>query len=162
MVKQVFNVIVTAGEATGGPPIGPLIGPLGVNIMSIVNRINEMTAGYKGTKIPVDITIDTDTKEFEIKVGMLTTTALILRELKVEKGSGKPNSEPAGELTFDQLVNIAKLKKEGLLASSLKAATKEVLGSCQSLGIRIEGQPAKEVQQQINEGKYDSLLVEVN
>jgi large subunit ribosomal protein L11 len=162
MVKKTFNVIVTAGEATGGPPIGPLIGPLGVNIMSIVNRINEMTSSYKGTKIPVDIIIDTDTKEFEIKVGMLTTTALILRELKLEKGSGKPNSEPVGEFSFEQLVNIAKLKKEGLLASSLRAAVREVLGSCQSLGIRIEGKPAKEVQKQINEGEYDSLLAEPN
>ena len=160
MVKKAFNVIITAGEATGGPPIGPLIGPLGVNIMEIVNKINEMTAAYKGTKIPVEITIDTDTKEFEIKVGMLTTTALLLRELSIEKGSGKPNTEPVGNLSFDQVVKIAKLKKEGLLASSLKTAVREILGSCLSLGITIDGRSSKEVQAEIAEGKYDSLLKE--
>jgi len=160
MVKKAFNVIVTAGEATGGPPIGPLIGPLGVNIMEIVNKINEMTAAYKGTKIPVEITIDTDTKEFEIKVGMLTTTALLLRELSIEKGSGKPNTEPVGNLSFDQVVKIAKLKKEGLLASSLKMAVREILGSCLSLGITIDGRSSKEVQAEIAEGKYDALLKE--
>ena len=162
MVKKVFNIIVTAGEATGGPPIGPLIGPLGVNIMEIVNKINEMTGSYKGTKIPVEITIDTDTKGFEIKVGMLTTTALILRELAAEKGSGKPNTEPVGDLTFEKVMEIAKLKKEGLLASNLKAAVREILGSCLSMGITVGGRPSKEVQGEVAEGKYDQLLREPN
>ena len=160
MVEKTFRVIVTAGQATGGPPIGPLIGPLGVNIMAVVNKINEMTASYSGTKIPVEITIDTDTKEFEIKVGMLTTTALILRELAIEKGSGRPNTEPVGDLTFKQVVEIARLKREGLLASSLRAAVREILGSCLSMGINIEGRSPKEVHREVNEGKYDPLLKE--
>ncbi|RLI33392.1 50S ribosomal protein L11 [Candidatus Bathyarchaeota archaeon] len=162
MVKKTFRVIVTAGEATGGPPIGPLIGPLGVNIMAVVNKINEMTESYKGTKVPVEITIDTDTKEFEIKVGMLTTTALILKELGIEKGSGKPNTEPVGDLSFEQVIKIAKLKREGLLASSLKAAVKEILGSCLSMGVTVEGRSAKEVLREVKEGKYDDLLEETN
>jgi large subunit ribosomal protein L11 len=162
MVKKVFNAIVTAGEATGGPPIGPLIGPLGVNIMEIVNRINEMTGSYKGTKIPVEITIDTDTKAFEIKVGMLTTTALLLRALAIEKGSGKPNTEPAGDLTFEQVVEIAKLKKEGILASNLKTAVREILGSCLSMGITVGGRSPKEVQEEVAEGMHDQLLGETD
>lgn len=162
MVKKSFRVIVTAGQATGGPPIGPLIGPLGVNIMAVVNKINEMTAGYMGTKIPVEITIDTDTKGFEIKVGMLTTTALLLRELTIERGSGRPNTEPAGDLTFEKLVEIAKLKREGLLASTPRAAVKEILGSCLSMGITVEGRSAKEVQREVDEGRYDDLLKEPN
>lgn len=160
MVMKTFNVIVTAGQTTGGPPIGPLIGPLGVNIMAIVNKINEMTASFKGTKIPVDINIDTDTKDFTIKIGMLTTTALILREVSIEKGSGKPNTEPAGDISFDQVVSIAKMKKEGLLAFSLKAAAREILGSCQSLGVTVGGRPAKEIQQEVARGKFDELLVD--
>ena len=162
MVKKSFRVIVTAGQATGGPPIGPLIGPLGVNIMAIVNKINEMTASYMGTKVPVEITIDTDTKEFEIKVGMLTTTALLLRELTIEKGSGTPNREPVGDLAFEKVVEIAKMKMGGLLASTPRAAVKEILGSCLSMGITVEGRSPKEVQREVEEGKYNDLLKEPN
>jgi len=160
MVMKTFNVIVTAGQATGGPPIGPLIGPLGVNIMAIVNKINEVTASFNGTKIPVDITIDTDTKDFTIRTGMLTTTALIMREVNIAKGSGKPNTEPAGDISLEQIINIARMKKEGLLAFSLKAAAREILGSCQSLGITVGGRSAKQIQQEVAQGKFDELLVD--
>ena len=160
MVKKSFRVIVTAGQATGGPPIGPLIGPLGVNIMAVVNRINELTASYVGTKVPVEIMIDTDPKEFEIKVGMLTTTALLLRDLGVGKGSGKPNTEPVGDLSLERVVEIAKLKTEGLLAATPRAAVKEILGSCLSMGITVEGRSPKEVQREVDEGKYDELFKE--
>jgi large subunit ribosomal protein L11 len=162
MVKKSFRVIVSAGQATGGPPIGPLIGPLGVNIMAVVNKINELTTSYLGTKIPVEIMIDTDTKDFEIKVGMLTTTALLLRELSIEKGSGTPNMETVGDLSFEKLVEITKLKREGLLASTLRSAVKEILGSCVSMGITINGRSPKEIQKEVIQGKYDDLLKELN
>lgn len=158
MVQKTFNFIVSGGEATGGPPIGPALGPLGVNIMAIVNKINELTADYKGVKVPVDVTLDTDTKEFTVKVGMLSTYALVTQTLGIAKGSPTPKTSFVGNLTFDQLVDIAKRKREGLLAASMKASVKEILGSLVSIGVTVEGKPAKEFLAQVNAGAYDEAL----
>ncbi len=155
MVKKTFNFIVSGGEATGGPPIGPALGPLGINIMGVVNRINELTAEYEGTKVPVDVTLDTDTKEFTVKVGMLSTYALVTQALEISKGSPTPNTEYVGDLSFDQLVEIARRKREGLLGATLRLAVKEVLGSCLSMGVTVDGKPAKEVYALMGAGSYD-------
>jgi large subunit ribosomal protein L11 len=160
MVEKTFNFIVNGGEATGGPPIGPALGPLGVNIMAIVAKINEETAEYKGVPIPVDVTIDTDTRAFTVKVGMLSTFALITQALGIQKGSQTPNTDFVGDLTFDQLLNIAQRKSDGILAATLKSAVREIVGSCQSMGVTIDGKPAGNIQAMIGAGDYDSRLVE--
>lgn len=160
MVQKTFNFIVSGGEATGGPPIGPALGPLGFNIMVVVNKINELTAVYEGTKVPVEVTLDTDTKEFTVKVGMLSTYALVTQVLGIAKGSSMPNTEYVGDLSFDQLLEIARRKREGLLGASLRSAVKEVLGSCLSIGVTVDGKPAKEVQALIGAGAYDEMLAE--
>jgi large subunit ribosomal protein L11 len=160
MVEKTFNFIVNGGEATGGPPIGPALGPLGVNIMAIVAKINEETSEYKGVPIPVDVTIDTDTRAFTVKVGMLSTFALITQALGIQKGSQTPNTDFVGDLTFDQLLNIAQRKSGGILAATVKSAVREIVGSCQSMGVTIDGQPARDVQAMIGAGDYDSRLVE--
>lgn len=160
MVQRNFNFIVSGGEATGGPPIGPALGPLGFNIMAVVNKINELTESYKGTKVPVDVTLDTDTKDFTVKVGMLSTYALVTQILGIEKGSSTPSEEYVGDISFNQLVNITRRKREGLLAASLKSAVKEVLGTCLSMGATVDGKSAREVQALIETGEYDEELVE--
>lgn len=158
MVEKTLNFIVNGGQATGGPPIGPALGPMGVNIMDIVNTINEKTAEYDGLPVPVDVTIDTDTKEFTVEVGMLTTFALISQAAGLEKGSGEPNTNFVADLSFDQLIDIAKKKRLGIYAATLKTAVREVLGTCQSAGVTIDGNTAKEVQEAIKAGEYDEQL----
>jgi large subunit ribosomal protein L11 len=160
MVLKTFNFIVNGGEATGGPPIGPALGPLGINIMTVVATINQETAEYKGVPIPVEVTIDTDTKQHTVKVGMLSTFALITQTIGIGKGSSTPSTDFVGDLTFDQVVNIARRKREGILASSLKSAVKEIVGSCQSMGVTVEEKPAGEVQMLIVSGEYDAKLSE--
>lgn len=160
MVQKTFNFIVNGGQATGGPPIGPALGPLGVNIMQIVNEINKKTSEYEGLPIPVDIIIDTDTKDFEVKVGMLTTFALISQTTGIDKGSGEPNTKYVADLSFNQLINIAKKKREGIFSASLKTAVREILGTCQSAGVTVDGKPGKEVQGLIEKGEYDAILIE--
>jgi len=160
MVKKTFKFIVRGGEATGGPPIGPALGPLGINVMMVVNKINEVTAVYKGVKVPVEVTVDTDTKEFTVKLGSLSTYAHITQTLGLEKGSPDPKREFVGNLTFDQVVEIAKKKWDDLLAATLKGAVKEILGSCLSMGITVDGKPVKEVLRLIDEGVYDDKLKE--
>ena len=160
MVEKTFNFIVNGGKASGGPPIGPALGPLGVNIMQIVNEINAKTAEYDGLPIPVDVVIDTDTRAFEVKVGMLTTFALISQATGIEKGSSNPNTDFVGDLSFEQLINVTNKKRQGIYAATLKTAVREVLGACQSAGVTVDGKFAKIVQDEIAAGEYDAQLVE--
>lgn len=156
--KKVVEALVSGGQATAGPPLGPALGPLGVNVLAIVNKINEITKHYAGMKVPVKIIVDTETKEFEVSVGTPTASALIISELGVEKGSGTPKTEKIGNLSMAQVVKIAKTKHVELLARNLKAAVKEILGSCVSMGVTVEGSDPTEVQKEIDEGKYDALF----
>jgi len=156
--KKTVELLVSGGQATAGPPLGPALGPLGVNVLTIVNRINELTKDYSGMKVPVKVTVDPETKEFEVSVGTPTVSALIVSELKVEKGSGTPNTQKIGDLTMEQITRIAKMKRQELLAKSLKLAAKEVLGSCVSIGVTVEGKDPREMQKEIDHGKYDELL----
>ncbi|RJS79982.1 50S ribosomal protein L11 [Candidatus Bathyarchaeota archaeon] len=156
--KKVIELLVSGGQATAGPPLGPALGPLGVNVLAVVNKINELTKDYGGMKVPVKVTVDPETKEFEVEVGTPTTSALIVSELKIEKGSATPNTQKVGNLTLEQVLKIAKLKRPELLSKTLKAAAKEVLGSCVSMGVTVEGKDPREVQKEIDEGKYDEIF----
>ena len=156
--KKIVEALVSGGQATAGPPLGPALGPLGVNVLAIVNKINEITADYSGMKVPVKISVDTDNKEFEVSVGTPTTSALLVSELGVTKGSGVPNTEKVGDLSLEQIIRIAKVKSNDVLARDLKASVKEVLGTGVSMGVTVEGKDPREVQKEINEGKHDALL----
>lgn len=156
--KKVVELIVSGGQANAGPPLGPALGPLGVNIVAIVNKINEITKEYAGMKVPVKISVDTEDKSFEVTVGTPTTSALIIAELKIEKGSGTPNSVKVGDLSMEQILKIAKIKAPQLLALDLKKAAKEVLGSCVSIGVTVEGKDPRDVQKEIDAGSYDKLF----
>lgn len=156
--RKIVELLVSGGQATAGPPLGPALGPLGVNVLTIVNKINELTKDYAGMKVPVKVTVDPETKEFEVSVGTPTVSALIVSELKVEKGSGTPNTQKVGDLTMEQVARIAKMKRQELLAKSLKLAAKEVLGSCVSMGVTVQGKDPREMQKEIDQGKYDEIL----
>jgi large subunit ribosomal protein L11 len=156
--KKTVDALVNGGQATAGPPLGPALGPLGVNVLAIVNKINELTKDFAGMKVPVKITVDPETKQFEVTMGTPTTSALIVSELKIEKGSGTPNVDKVGNLSMAQVIGLAKKKRLELLAKSLRLATKEVLGSCVSMGVTVEGRDPREAQREVDEGKYDSLF----
>jgi len=157
---KTFKFTIEGGKATGGPPIGPALNPLGINVMDVVNKINELTKDFGGMHVPVTVMVDTETKEFEIEIGTPSTLALIFRELKIEKASSSPSKQKVGDLKIEQVIKIAKLKRKDLLASSLKSAVKEVLGTCLSAGITVEGKDPRIVQKEIDKGLYDNLLKE--
>jgi large subunit ribosomal protein L11 len=156
--KKVVELLISGGQANAGPPLGPALGPLGVNVMMIVNRINELTKDYSGMKVPVKVIVDPDTKAFEVTVGTPTTSALIVSELKIEKGSATPSTQKVGDLKIEQIVRIAKMKRPELLARDLKGAAKEILGACVSMGVTAEGKDPREVQKEIDQGKHDELF----
>jgi large subunit ribosomal protein L11 len=154
--KKVINALVTGGEASAGPPLGPALGPLGVNVLGIVNEINRQTADFKGMRVPVRVEVDQETKLFEISVGTPTTSALIAKESGIPKGSSKPNVDFVGDLSADKVAAIAKSKISGSYAKDVRAAAKEVVGSCVSMGVKIEGKDAREFMQELDSGKWDA------
>ena len=156
--KQTISSLVTGGEASAGPPLGPALGPMGVNIMEVINAINEQTKEFQGMKIPVTVSVDTDTKKWEIKVGIPSASALLLKDAGIQKGSGTSGTEWVGEVSADMIAKIAKVKLETSYASSLKSVAKQIVGTCVSLGIKVEGKTPKEFTAEINEGKWDSKL----
>ncbi|KUO40129.1 MAG: 50S ribosomal protein L11 [Candidatus Hadarchaeum yellowstonense] len=152
------RVMVEGGKANPGPPLGPALGPLGVNVAQVVAKINEATSAFAGMKVPVTVVVKKKTKEFSIEVGSPPTAALIKKELGLEKGAKATGSEVVGNLSLAQVIKIAKLKSGSSLAKSLRAAVKEVLGTCLSLGVTVEGKDAREIQREIDEGKHDEEL----
>jgi len=156
--KQTISSLVTGGEATAGPPLGPALGPMGVNILQIISAINEQTKEFQGMKIPVTVSVDADTKKWEVEVGIPSASALLLKEAGIQKGSGTSGTEWVGEVSADTIAKIAKVKLETSYASSLKSVAKQIVGTCVSLGIKVEGKTPKEFTAEINEGKWDSKL----
>ena len=156
--KQTVSALVTGGEASAGPPLGPSLGPMGVNIMQVIDAINEKTKEFQGMKIPVTVSVDTDTKKWEIEVGIPSASALLLKDAGIQKGSGTSGTEWVGEVSVDMIAKIAKVKLETSYASSLKSVAKQIVGTCVSLGIKVEGKTPKEFTAEINEGKWDSKL----
>ena len=154
--KQTISSLVTGGVASAGPPLGPSLGPMGVNIMQVIDAINEKTKEFKGMKIPVTVSVDADTKKWEIEVGIPSASALLLKEAGIQKGSGTSGTEWIGEITTDSIVKVANVKLESSYATSLKSVAKQIVGTCGSLGIKIEGKTPKEFTTEVNEGKWDS------
>ena len=160
MATETVEILIDGGKATPGPPLGPAIGPLGINMMQVVEQINQKTADFDGMKVPVKIIVDIGTKEFEVKVGTPPTTALIMDELKIEKGSQDPGQDKEADLKVEQALKIAKMKFDALLSNDYKNAAKEVIGTCVSMGITVEGKDPREVQREIDQGMYDDTLVQ--
>jgi len=156
--KQTISSLVTGGEASAGPPLGPALGPMGVNILQIISAINEQTKEFQGMKIPVTVVVDADTKKWEIEVGIPSASALLLKDAGIQKGSGTSGTEWVGEVSVDMIAKIAKVKLETSYASSLKSVAKQIVGTCVSLGIKVEGKTPKEFTAEINEGKWDGKL----
>ncbi|MDD3178255.1 MAG: 50S ribosomal protein L11 [Candidatus ainarchaeum sp.] len=150
-----IKVLVDAGKANAGPPIGPALGPLGINAMDVVNAINEATKDLEGIQVPVKIIID-NKKKFTIEVGSPQTSALIKKELNIKKGAQKSGTETVGNLSFDQIIKIAKAKYNQLVSKDLKASSKEILGTCKTMGVTVDGISIKDVIKHLNEGVYDS------
>jgi large subunit ribosomal protein L11 len=155
---QKISSLVTGGGASAGPPLGPALGPLGVNIMEVINAINEKTKDFEGMKVPVTVSVDPDTKKWDIEIGIPSAAALILKEAGIQKGSGTSGTEWVGDVTIDSIVKVANTKLEKSYASSLKSVAKTIIGTCLALGIKIEGKTPKEITAEINEGKWDEKL----
>ncbi len=154
-MANVIESLVPGGKANPGPPLGPALGPLGVNIKAVVDEINAKTADFNGMQVPVKVIVQDD-KSFTIEVGVPPTSSLVMTELGIEKASG--DGTIVGNLTMEQVAKIVNMKKSDLLAYSRKAGAKEIIGSCVPMGITVEGVSPTDAQKAIDEGKFDDVL----
>src|SRR3989344_7376993 len=120
MAIQTVEALIKGGEATAAPPLGPALGPLGLNIGQIIGEINKKTASFKGMQVPIKIKVDKDTKDFSISVGTPPASALIKKEAGIEKGSSNPLMDKVADLRIENIIKIAKMKEDALLGKTLK------------------------------------------
>ncbi len=148
---DIVEVLVPGGKASPGPPIGPALGPLGINVKGVVDEINDKTASYNGMQVPVKVIVD-DKRNVTLEVGIPPASALVLKEAGAEKGSSGEGT--AGNISIDQAVKIAAMKKDKSLSYDLQNTVKEILGTCLSMGITVDGRSPRDVQKAIDAGDY--------
>ncbi len=154
-----IEVLVPGGQANPGPPLGPELGPTPVDVQAVVQEINDQTEAFDGTEVPVTVEYEED-GSFSIDVGVPPTAALIKDEAGFETGSGEPQENFVADLSLEQVKTIAEQKKPDLLAYDTKNAAKEVVGTCASMGVTIEGEDAREFKEKVDGGEYDDVLAE--
>jgi len=126
--------------------------------MEVIGAINEKTADFKGMKVPVTVSVDPDTKKWEIDIGVPSVAALLLKETGIQKGSGKSGTEWVGDIGMDAIAKIARTKLDSSYATSVKSVAKSVVGTCVSLGIKVEGKTPKGATAEISDSKWDEKL----
>jgi large subunit ribosomal protein L11 len=127
---------VPAGKANPSPPVGPALGQHGVNIMEFCKAFNAQTKGKEGTIIPVVITVYSD-RSFSFIMKSPPASILLKQAAGIAKGSSEPSKNTVGQVTKDQIKEIAKTKKEDLNAVDLEGAVKIIEGTLRSMGIKI-------------------------
>ncbi len=160
MAKETIEALIQGGKASAAPPLGPALGPMGVNIGQVISEINKKTAGFAGMQVPIKVIVDKSTKTFEVTVGTPPASALIKKEAKLEKGAGNPKTDLVADLRIEQIIKIAKMKEDALLGKELKQKVKEIIGTCNSMGVMVEGVRAKEAIALVDQGKFDREIKE--
>ena len=139
MAKKVINVLklnLPAGSATPAPPVGPILGQAGINMMDFLKQYNDKTADKRGQIIPAEITVYAD-RSFSFELKLPPVSAMIRQALKLKSGSQTPGRAVAGTLTQDQLKAIAEEKMADMNTKDLEAAMKTVAGAARSMGVKI-------------------------
>jgi len=154
MADQSIETLVPGGKATAAPPLGPALGPLGVNIGQVVAEINSKTKDFNGMQVPVKVIVNSQTKKFTVEVGTPPASALIKKEANIEKGSGNPLADKVADLKIEQVIKISKMKESSLLGKDPVARCKEIIGTCHSMGVLVEGNTGQQTIMLINEGKF--------
>jgi large subunit ribosomal protein L11 len=155
-MAETIELLVEGGEASAGPPLGPALGPTDVNVGQVVQAINDETADFEGTEVPVTVTVEEG--DYEIEVGLPPTAALVKDELGFETGSGRPQAEFVADMSVEELKKVAEMKADDLLSYDTKNAAKEIAGSCVCLGVKIEGEDPRRAAERIDEGEFDDVL----
>ena len=142
------SVLVEGGKAAAGAQLGSALGPLGVNVGQVVAQINQETKQFAGMRVPVVVKVNPANRTFTLVVGRPPVAAMLLREAKKEKGSGKPKTETVGDVSLDAVKRIAEAKGEDMHGRSLEEKMNQVIGTCVSLGLTVGGEDPRAVLKQ--------------
>jgi len=153
-----IKLLAEGGAMKPGPALSQKLGPAGINVNSVILKVNESTKEFKGMKVPVELDINTSTKEIKVRVFSPPVSELIKKELGIDKGSGAQKKTKVANASIEQMIKVAKVKSQNLLCNNLKNSVKTVVGSCVSLGILVENKEPYEVEREIEEGKYDKEI----
>ena len=153
-----IKLLIDGGKMEPGPALSQKLGPIGINIGQVIQKVNDSTKNFNGLKVPVDLDIDPSTKSFEIKVFSPPVSELLKKELGIEKGSGMQKKMTMYNASIEQIISVAKIKLPNMLSKNLKAAVKTVVGTCATLGILVENKSAAEIEKEIEEGKFDKEI----
>jgi len=153
-----IKLLVDGGAMKPGPALSQKLGPLGIPVNQVIQKVNEATKAFSGIQVPVELNVDTSTRNFEVKVFSPPVSGLLKKELGIDKGSGKQKKIKVGNISIEQVIALAKTKSPNMLCKDLKTAVKTIVGTCVSLGILVEDKPAVEVEQDIIDGKYDKEI----
>ncbi len=137
-ITKQFKIMAPGGKATPAPPIGPVLGANGVNPGQFITKFNDATRALNGRIVGCVITVYSD-RSFDFEIKSSPTSVLIAAACKVEKGSGKPNTEKVGKLTKAQIQLIAVEKLKDLNTTNIEAAIRVVAGTARSMGVTVEG-----------------------
>ncbi len=143
-----------------GPVLSQKLGPAGINLGQVIQKVNDSTKDFKGLKVPVELEVDLGTKEFEVNVFSPPVSELLKKELGIEKGAGTQLKLQVANASIEQIISIAKTKLPNMLCKDLKSAVKTIVGTCVSLGILVENKSASKVGGEIDAGKYDKEIQE--
>ena len=155
-----IKLLVEGGAMQPGPALAQKIGPLGLNVGQIIQKVNDATKDFKGLKVPVELDVDVSTKEVEVQVSSPPVSELLKKELGIQKGSGMQEKVKVANASIEQIISVAKTKQQNLLCKDLKSAVKTVIGTCVSLGVLVENQQASELGHQIAGGKFSKEIEE--
>lgn len=136
IIKQ-LKLVIPAGKATPAPPVGPALGQAGINIGDFVKKFNDATGAMHGDIVPVVISVYED-RSYDFVLKTPPASSLVLKAIKVEKGSGENLKKKAGTITKAQVQEIAEKKMVDLNAKDLAGAMKIIEGTCRSMGIEVK------------------------
>jgi large subunit ribosomal protein L11 len=137
-LRAFVKLQIPAGKATPAPPVGPALGPHGINIMAFCKEYNARTSSQAGSIIPVELTIYTD-GSFSFITKTSPVADLLRKAVGVDKGSAEPNRVKVGRITTQQLREIAEIKMKDLNAVDIEGAERQIIGTARSMGIEVEG-----------------------
>ncbi len=140
MAKKVVKKLklqIAGGKANPAPPVGPALGQAGINIGDFVKKFNDATKDKMGDIVPVEISVYDD-RSYTFVLKTPPASSLILKAVKQEKGSGKPNLKKIGTITKAQVREIAEKKLPDLNATDIEAAMKIIAGSARSMGVDVK------------------------
>jgi large subunit ribosomal protein L11 len=162
---EIIELLVEGGKATPGPSTAPKLSALRLNVGEVFSKINQLTKQFEGMDVPVKIIVDKKTRKYEIEVGLPPTSSLLKKEAgievaKITKEDKEKGKKWVGNISFEKVLKVAKIKEKELEGKNLKAKVKQLLGTCLSLHLLVDNKDPREVIKEIDQGVYDKYFEE--